>query len=157
MKKFLIFFVALFTITFYLSSGNDSTKSSQADTAKNNSTSEGKGSFLIPKRTPVLLPLPNQSSADGSSSNASSSQKNSSSDTKAAAQTDKSSDSSSAAPTQSTQTTPDNQTACTPDSTNTCPTTSTDTTPQAEPGANCNLSNPDNVIQQYQDNGQIVC
>jgi hypothetical protein len=156
MKKFLIFFVALFTITFYLSSGNDSTKSSQADTAKNNSTSENKGSFLTPKRTPVLLPLPNQSTTDGSG-NASASQKNSSSDTKAAAQTDKSSDSSSSAPTQSAQTTPDNQTACTPDSTNTCPTTSTDTTPQAEPAANCNLSNPDNVIQQYQDNGQIVC
>jgi hypothetical protein len=75
MKKFLIFFVALFTITFYLSSGNDSTKSSQADTAKNNSTSEDKGSFLTPKRTPVLLPLPNQSTTNIGGNSASASQK----------------------------------------------------------------------------------
>jgi flagellum-specific peptidoglycan hydrolase FlgJ len=154
MKKFLIFFVALFTITFYLSSGNDSTKSSQADTAKNNSTSEGKGSFLTPKRTPVLLPLPNQSSPNIGGNSASASQKDNTSDTKPAAQTDKSTDTSSAAP---TQTQADNQTACTPDSTNTCPTASTDTTPQAQPATDCNLSDPDNVIQQYQDNGQIVC
>jgi hypothetical protein len=156
MKKYLIFFVALFTVTFYFNSGNDSTKSSQDSADKNNSTSENKGSFLTPKRTPVLLPLPNQSSPDRGD-NSGSSQKNSTSDSKAAAQTDKSTDTSSAAPTQSTQTQTDNQTTCTPDATNTCPAASTDTTTQAQPATNCNLSNPDNVIQQYQDNGQIVC
>jgi hypothetical protein len=157
MKKYLIFFVALFTVTFYLSSGNDSSKSSQTNTAKNNTTSEGKGSFLAPKRTPVMLPLPNQSGPD-SSGNASSSQKNSASDTKSAAQTDKKTDASSAAPVQPTQDTSDTQTVCTPDASNTCPApASTDATPQAQPATNCNLSNPDNVIQQYQDNGQIVC
>jgi|GEM_PF-6345532 len=160
MKKIILLALSFVALNFIVTSGGNTVKHS-----KNTQNDVKQGSFsqflTSPKTAPVIVPLPKKLKPAVNSGQQSNSQQN-----KTDNQNSAPSPSPTPQPDPSAAMTPPAQaplqgtTTCSPDpTTGACTTpdaTGTTTTPDsAQP--NCNLSDPNAPIQQYEQNGRITC
>jgi hypothetical protein len=165
MKKILLLIAGFVALYAFLNTGNTSTTNDVGQTGTSKYSTPAKNQFLnSPKTAPVLVPLPSQQkSSKGTSGNWLGIPKDTSAPYSHSSSTDKSDTSANTAPTQPSPSQDTSQTNCTPDQSTTCTTpTTTDqsnagTTGSGTSSGSCNLSDPNVPIEQFQQNGTIIC
>jgi hypothetical protein len=155
MKKVLLLVGGMLLINAFINSGFSTPKNNQTTSKPSNTSESNKNQLLnTRKAAPMLLPLLNQTRPSaGNSSNSAIQQ--SKPGTKQL-QANDNTNAANPAPSTNAHLQEATPPTCTADSTGSCTTTS----PQADTGTNsinCNLNDPSVPIEQFQQNGTILC
>jgi hypothetical protein len=166
MKKILLLVAGFVALYAFLNTGNTSTTNDLKHSDPSYSSTQKNQFLSSPKSAPVLVPLPGQSKPSKTLSGSVQNESKPSSDSSSKPLQADNSNTSANPTTDSNRMPQDNtQTTCDPDHPTTCPdqpgtdqpATNTGTTSGSSTPVSCDLSDPSVPIQQFQDNGTIVC